>query len=115
YPRSFPSRRAISAGRSRSRSWRSSSKRRSRTDEVGQRLASSEVRAVQQRPNVALEEVDDGLREGVVLVARHHVGGGADVPPLGAGNLPEEILHAFLGDDVAELAPNQQAGTCGGP
>src|SRR5215469_11076323 len=60
------------------------------------------------RTNVAIEELDHRPGEGVVLIACHHVGGAADVGDLRAGNATEELLHALLGDDVAEPAAHEK-------
>jgi hypothetical protein len=55
---------------------------------------------VKGRTDVALEKFDDRLGEGIILVARHHVGGASDVDQFRARNLREELLHPLLSHHI---------------
>src|SRR3954454_11621210 len=56
----------------------------------------------------ACQEVDDRRREGVVLVARHHVMSAADIDELGVWNEGEELGRGFETEDVAAAAANEE-------
>src|SRR4051794_40264383 len=54
------------------------------------------------------QEVDDRRREGVVLVARHHVMSAADIDELGVRNERDELGCGFETEDVAAAAANEE-------
>ncbi len=66
--------------------------------------------ASEARAHLVLEETDHRAGEGVVLVAGHHVRCPADVDDPRVGDLAEELLHALLGDHVAQRAAHEQRG-----
>ncbi len=67
-------------------------------------------RIIEGRPDPVLQEGDDRVGEGVVAVPGDHVGRTVDRHHGGVGDPGQQLVDAFLGDDVAEEALDQHGG-----